>query len=179
MSRHLVPALAVGVAVLLATPSSTSAAPCWSPPVVGVVSDPFRAPACPYCAGNRGIEFRVGINAPVRAVASGVVTWAGVVAGTRYVVVRHATGWRATYGRLTTTSLTTGDVVLAGTVVGAASGSFHFGLRAGDRYLDPAPYLGELRGRPRLVPIDGRPPRPAPPARRVCPAGGVGARVAR
>ena len=34
------------------------------------------------------------------AVASGEVTFSGTVAGTRYVVVRHADGLRVTYGNL-------------------------------------------------------------------------------
>ena len=35
----------------------------------------------------------------------------------------------------------------------------------------PAPLLGTLRYRPRLVPLDGTTPRPARPGRLVCPAG--------
>ncbi len=56
-----------------------------------------------------------------------------------------------------------GDVVAARSVVGTTDGHFHFGLRDGDVYLDPAPYLGRLVGRPRLVPTDGTAARPAPP----------------
>ena len=54
----------------------------------------------------------------VRAVAAGEVTFSGTVAGERYVVVRHADGRRATYGNLASSSLGTGDVVAAGSVVG-------------------------------------------------------------
>ncbi len=168
MSRRVSSLLTLALALVLVAPDAAEAAPCWVPPVTGVVTDPFREPTCPYCAGNRGIEYRVGSSAVVRAVASGIVSWAGTIAGTTYVVVRHRDGWRATYGRLATASLRTGDVVLAGTAVGRASGSFHFGLRIEQRYVDPAPFLGERRGRPRLVPVDGRVARPAPPARWRC-----------
>ena len=80
---------AAGVAVLLAAGRR---------PVV----DPFRAPACAWCPGNRGLEYAPPPGPPVRAVAAGVVTFTGVVAGTRYVVVDHArrlarrptAGWR-------------------------------------------------------------------------------------
>lgn len=156
------------------TASTARGAPCWQPPVTGIVVDPFREPACPYCAGNRGIEYRVGHRAIVRAVASGIVTYAGVIAGTRYVVVRHANGWRTTYGELSASRLDAGDVVLAGRSVGVASATVHFGVRAGGHYLDPAPFLGRLVARPRLVPTDGTPPRPAPPATWRCssPPGG-------
>jgi murein DD-endopeptidase MepM/ murein hydrolase activator NlpD len=157
------------VGILALTVGAPAAAePCWRPPVTGVVTDPFREPPCPYCAGNRGLEYRVGWRVAVRAVASGTVSWAGSIAGTRYVVVRHVDGWRATYGRLDAALLETGDVVRAGAAVGVASGRLFFGLRQGDRYIDPAPFLAELRGRPRLVPIDGRPARPAPPPRWLC-----------
>jgi murein DD-endopeptidase MepM/ murein hydrolase activator NlpD len=168
MSRRVSSLIAFTLVVVLFAPDTAAAAPCWVPPVSGVVSDPFREPSCPYCAGNRGIEYRVGSSAMVRAVGSGIVSWAGTIAGTTYVVVRHRDGWRVTYGRLSNASLRTGDVVLAGTAVGRASGSFYFGLRVGQRYVDPAPFLGERRGRPRLVPVDGRAARPAPPARWRC-----------
>ena len=101
----------------------------------------------------------------VRAAAAGVVSFAGVVAGTRYVVVDHAAGGlRATYGDLAASELAVGDVVAAGAVVGrVGERGLHFGLRRGETYVDPAPLLGRLVERPRLVPTDGTPPRPAPP----------------
>ncbi len=171
--------VAVAAIVVLASLGSGGAAhgaECWHPPVDGVVTDPFRAPACPYCAGQRGIEYRVAANASVRAVAAGTVSWAGTVAGTRYVVVRHANGWRATYGMLTSSSLQAGDTVVRRARIGSAHGSFYFGLRVGEEYRDPAPYLGRLVGRPRLVPIDARPARLPPPPRLRCTsvAGGGG-----
>ena len=168
MSRLVSSITALGLAFVLAVPIPAGAGPCWRPPVEGVVSDPFREPPCPYCAGNRGLEFRVGSQVIVRAVASGTVSWAGSIAGTTHVVVRHRDGWRTTYGRLVTASLRAGDVVVAGAAVGRASRVFYFGLRSADGYVDPAPFLGELRSRPRLVPVDGRVARPAPPARWRC-----------
>ncbi|WP_040493356.1 murein hydrolase activator EnvC family protein [Ilumatobacter nonamiensis] len=168
MLRRVLFIIIVGVAGSLVAGSSAQARPCWRPPVDGVVADPFREPPCPYCAGNRGIEYRIGGRTSVSAVESGTVTWSGEIAGTRYVVVRHANGWRATYGRLSAAGPGTGDVVLAGTTIGSATTSFYFGLREGDRYIDPMPYLGRLVGRPRLVPTDGTAPRPAPPARWSC-----------
>lgn len=145
-----------------------AAAPCWFPPVAGTIEDPYREPPCRWCAGNRGLDYRVGRDVVVRAAASGRVVFVGTVVDVRYVVIRLPGGWRHTYGRLTSTTVEVGDVVLASGTVGRASHTFFFGLRIGDDYADPAPYIGVLRGRPRLIPIDGTPARPAPPARPTC-----------
>jgi murein DD-endopeptidase MepM/ murein hydrolase activator NlpD len=135
---------------------------CWRPPVAGVILDPFRAPACRWCAGNRGIEYAVARATMVRAAASGTVTFSGDVAGTRYVVVRLPNGWRTTYGRLDAADVELGDRVVAGSEVGTVSSGFFFGLRIGEDYVDPAPFIGTVVGRPRLVPVDGSVARPAP-----------------
>jgi murein DD-endopeptidase MepM/ murein hydrolase activator NlpD len=143
---------------------------CLLPPVTAPVADPFREPACQWCPGNRGIEYAVPADTPVHAAAAGTVTFSGSVAGTYYLVVQHADGVRATYGQLTGSDFAVGDVVVAGTIVGASAGGLHFGLRVGDRYVDPALFLGRLVERARLVPTDGSPPRPAPPPRLECSA---------
>jgi murein DD-endopeptidase MepM/ murein hydrolase activator NlpD len=147
---------------------------CLLPPVVAPVADPFREPACQWCPGNRGIEYTVPAGTPVRAAAAGIVTFSGPVAGTFYVVVQHGDGVRATYGQLTGSHLAAGDVVVAGAIVGPSAGGLHFGLRVGDRYVDPALFIGRLVERVRLVPTDGSAPRPAPPPRLECPARAVG-----
>ena len=169
-------ALAIAVAVAFLPTPAVHASACWLPPVTGVVDDPFREPPCPYCAGNRGIEYRIGRGVRVRSVAAGTVTFAGSVAGTRYVVVRLGDGRRVTYGRLTSSSLSAGDRVAARSVVGIADDTFHLGVRVGNRYVDPGPLLGRLVGRPRLVPIDGSRARTAPPLSVRC--GGVASPVA-
>jgi hypothetical protein len=146
------------------------AATCWRPPVVGTVVDPFRAPPCPWCPGNRGLEYDVGDRTPVTAASAGIVTFAGTVAGVRYVVIDAGDGRRQTYGRLATMQVGVGDRIVAAERVGSASGRFFFGVRRGDEYLDPAPLLGELRARPRLVPLDGAPRRAGSPTVLRCPA---------
>ncbi|MGD9999138.1 MAG: murein hydrolase activator EnvC [Ilumatobacteraceae bacterium] len=142
------------------------AAPCWTPPVDAVVVDPYRAPACTYCPGNRGIEYGPRPGQPVVGVAAGTVTFAGSVAGTRYVVIEHADGLRATYGRLASVSVARGDTIRPGTRIGTTTGRFYFGLRRpepSDEPVDPTPWLGRRRFPTRLVPIDGTPaPWPGP-----------------
>ncbi|MDJ0768593.1 MAG: M23 family metallopeptidase [Ilumatobacter sp.] len=167
MFRPIQIALAITALATLA-PSTAHAAPCWAPPVTARVTDPFREPACRWCAGNRGIEYGTPPGTTVRAVAGGRVSFAGDVAGTTYVVVRHRDGLRTTYGNLRHTHLDDGDLVVRGARVGTTDGRLHFGLRDGSRYVDPSPYLGRWMRRPRLIPVDGSPGRPSPPATLRC-----------
>ena len=146
------------------------AASCLLPPVNAPVTDAFREPSCTWCPGNRGLEYTVPAGAAVRAAAAGRVTFRGSVAGVLYVVVEHADGLRATYGRLSSTDLSTGSTVTQGSEVGRSSSELYFGLRRGDMYVDPAPLLGRLVERWRLVPTDGSLGRRAPPPRLRCPA---------
>ena len=143
---------------------------CYQPPVVSPIVDPFRAPACTYCSGNRGLEYRPTHGSRVVAAAPGVVRFSGVVAGVRYVVIDQTDGRSATYGRLASSSVAVATQVGRGDTVGTTTDRFYFGLRIGDRYIDPAPFLGVLRYRPRLVPFDGSPRRRAPPPTLACAA---------
>jgi hypothetical protein len=53
-------------------------------------------------------------------------------------------------------------------VLASTTDRFFFGLRDGQRYIDPAPFLGHGRYRARLVPIGNWPRRRAPPPVIVC-----------
>jgi murein DD-endopeptidase MepM/ murein hydrolase activator NlpD len=152
---------------------------CYQPPITAPITDPFRAPSCAFCPGNRGLEYQPPTGSRVSAAAPGTVKFSGVVAGVRYVVVDQTDGRIATYGRLATARVVAGTDVAMGDLVGATTDHFYFGLREGDRYIDPAPFLGTLRYRPRLVPLDGSLPRRAPPPAMVCVASGVGERASR
>lgn len=149
----------IGAVAALALLSPT----CYLPPITSPIADPFRVPACAYCPGNRGLEYDTTVGTRVGAAAAGVVRFSGVVAGVRYLVVEQADGRSATYGRLAAAGVVVGATVRPGDVVGTTSDRFYFGLRQGDRYVDPAPFLGTARYRPRLVPVDGSTPRRTPP----------------
>lgn len=169
-------ALVSALVLALALASGAAAAPgCLWPPVDAPITDHFRAPNCPYCAGNRGLEYVVAPGTAVRAMAAGTVTFAGDVAGTRYLVVEHTDGRLATYGRLDEIQVARGSAVLAGAVVATTTAALYVGLREGDVYLDPEPLIGRLRRRARLVPLDGTPARPPEPPTLTCadPAGPV------
>jgi murein DD-endopeptidase MepM/ murein hydrolase activator NlpD len=164
---------AVVVSLLAAAPAAAAAPPCLLPPVArATVIDPFRPPACPYCAGNRGIDLATPAGGPVVAAAAGRVTFAGSVAGTRYVVVEHTGGYRTTYGQLASAAVRAGQQVVAGAPVGTSTGRLFFGLRLADEYLDPAPHLAVVRSLPQLVPLNGRNRRPARIGQVICPDGG-------
>lgn len=158
--------------VLIALAALLSSTPCWSPPVDAPVTDPYRAPSCTYCPGNRGIEFGPAAGQQVRAVEAGTVSFSGIVAGTRYVVIDHADGLRATYGRLATVTVRTGQSISAGDHLGTTTSGFYFGLRRGvaphDVPVDPTPMLGVRRYPTRLVPLDGTPAPSPGPGRLAC-----------
>ena len=145
-------------------------ATCWLPPVDAPVVDPFRAPACTWCPGNRGIEYGPVPGQTVVAVEAGTVSFAGSVARVAYVVVLHDDGIRATYGRLEQIGVVTGQRVSAGQRLGTTTGRFYFGLRDGNTPVDPTPLIGRRTWPARLVPMDGTPARPVAPLGPVCPA---------
>ena len=167
----------IGLAIALALLAPT----CYRQPVTAAIVDPFRVPACTFCPGNRGLEYRPPSGTTVVAAADGVVRFSGVVAGVRYIVVDQRDGRTATYGRLAAARVGIGAALRAGDVVGTTTDRFYFGLREGDRYIDPAPFLGSPRYRRRLVPVDGSGPRPPPPPTLRCAVaqGGVGDRAPR
>lgn len=166
LSRAALLGTVVLVAVVLGAVAAGAvpARACWAPPVQAPVVDPFREPACPWCPGNRGIEYGTGPGVVVRSVATGSVTFSGRVAGVRYLVVGLGDGRRLTYGGLATSPFVEGDLVVAGVRVGVTDRNLHVGLRHGDTYVDPAPHLGRLVYRARLVPLDDAERRdPGPP----------------
>jgi ribosomal protein S2 len=145
-----------GVALVMLVPT------CYLPPVNAPIVDPFRAPACVFCAGNRGLEYEVAPGTPVIAAAPGVVRFSGVVAGVRYLVVGQTDGRAATYSRLGVALAALGTAVRQGDVLATTSDRFFFGLREG-QLRRSAPFLGHARFRLRPVLIGSWPKRRAPP----------------
>jgi Peptidase family M23 len=155
-------------------PSAPGACGAWLPPVDGPVVRPFQAPAFAYGPGHRGIDLAAAPGTAVRAAGDGVVSFAGAVAGSLHVVVAHGGGQgpalRTTYAFLAAADVRTGDRVARGQVIGAVGGSgpehepgaLHFGLRLGDRYLDPERLFDacDLTQLVRLVPVDELPAEP-------------------
>ncbi|WP_051794798.1 M23 family metallopeptidase [Streptomyces sp. NRRL S-87] len=117
-------------------------------------------PPGPYAAGHRGVDLAAAPGTEVRAVADGRVYYAGRVAG-RGVLSLTLTGTalRTTYEPVCPL-VATGEPVLRGQVVArtepnahCARPCLHWGLRAGEDYLDPLSLLP--RPTPRLLPLTG------------------------
>jgi murein DD-endopeptidase MepM/ murein hydrolase activator NlpD len=121
---------------------------------------PFDPPPRPWLPGHRGVDLAGVAGAPVYAAGTGVVRFAGQLAGRGVVSIDHADGLRTTYEPVQP-SVAAGQQVRAGDRIGVldpghpgcpAAACLHWGLRRGDRYLDPLSLLG--LGRVRLLPFD-------------------------
>jgi hypothetical protein len=160
--RRLALVLATLVALCAAPPSARAGAPAavtYRPPVDAPVVDPFR-PADPnWNAGNRGLEYATTPGTAVSASAAGEVVFAGPVGDGLHVVVLHDDGLRTSYSFLQLIAVRRGDKVTQGQTVGTAQARFHFGVRAGDAYLDPALLFGGGPPQVHLVPEELRRPQ--------------------
>jgi murein DD-endopeptidase MepM/ murein hydrolase activator NlpD len=141
---------------------------CLIPPVDGPVESRFVAPACPFCPGNRAVDFRSEPGDEVVSPASGTIHFSGPVAGVGYVTVRVA-GRLVTVGGLDSIpgAVRRGRVVSQGSRLGAAAGdSVSLSLRVVSQsgavvHVDPETHLGRRRRRrARLVPLGFRPVLP-------------------
>lgn len=121
------------------------------PPVDAPIVDPFRMPAQPWLAGNRGLEYNTQPGQTVRASADGVVTFAGNVAGSLFVTIRHDSDLRTTVGFVDSIDVSAGDVVRQGMPIATAGQSMHFSARRGESYIDPASLFQSYRVVVRLV----------------------------
>ena len=146
---------------------------CLALPSNATVIDPFRAPECARCAGNRGIEYAVPANAVVRSGLRGEVVFVGMVANVRYVVVRASADprVRVTYGGLADVVVEQGEELRRGDALGTmgesdAHGSgdahgtarLHLGVRVGDEYMDPLAAARGSAAKPRFRVTLGRGP---------------------
>jgi murein DD-endopeptidase MepM/ murein hydrolase activator NlpD len=169
---HVLPtALLLGLLLSMAPIASESAAAPPAPvtgfvlpvPAPPLILTPFAPPANPYGAGHRGVDLAAQPGTAVWAAGSGVVIYAGALAGRGVVSVEHAGGLRTTYEPVTA-RVSVGARVAAGDQIGvveaghpgcAPASCLHWGARLPDRvYLDPMALL-----RPwtvRLWPWDGR-----------------------
>lgn len=119
----------------------------------------FEPPPTPYSAGHRGVDLEARAGPVVLAAGSGVVSFAGPVAGRGVVVIAHPDGIRTEYEPLAPL-VVGGQAVARGQPIGRLSGRhdrwppgrcLHWGARRSDTYLDPLSLLQPL-GAVRLLP---------------------------
>jgi murein DD-endopeptidase MepM/ murein hydrolase activator NlpD len=120
----------------------------------------FDPPAVVFGAGHRGVDLAAKQGDTVLAAASGTVAFVGSIAGKPVISLDHG-GVRTTYEPVAST-LHSGDRVALGQVIGVLSSGghcsapkintcLHWGLREGNRYLDPLLLVGKDGGQLRLV----------------------------
>src|SRR6476646_4877435 len=127
-------AILVALSAVVATAGVASARPAaaaldqnpdagWRRPVDGTVVRPFSEPSAAFGSGHRGVDLAAPAGTPVRAAGVGTVTFAGDVAGavddavTTRTIIGHTGGIDADSGH--------------------GPDTLHFGLRVGERYVDP------------------------------------------
>ncbi len=142
------------------TPTAPRAGYRWPLPGDPTVVRRFDPPPQPWLPGHRGVDLAGTPGEPVLAAGPGRVSFAGPVAGTAVISIRHPGGLRTTYQPVRATvrvgaQVDAGDqigILLAGHPGCPSSACLHWGLRQGDTYLDPLALLG--LGRVRLLPSD-------------------------
>ncbi|UJP38675.1 M23 family metallopeptidase [Cellulomonas palmilytica] len=140
--------------VVAPVPAREAAGSGYELPVVGArVVRGFEAPPQPWAAGHRGVDLAADVGGVVVAPQSGVVAFAGRVAGRPVVTVRHDDG-HLTSLEPVTTSAAVGTRVTRGSPVGAVDDALghcapatcvHWGVRvAPERYVDPLTLVSGL-----------------------------------
>ena len=155
-------ALLLVLVASLGSSATVVASPKWGWPMEAphTVIRRFDPPAQNWLPGHRGIDLKGRAGQQVTAAGSGVVTFAGTLAGKEVVVISH--------GQLRTTyepvhpAVSIGDRVARGATIGTLNAGashcatsttvrcLHWGLRRGSEYLNP---LLLIKGRIRLLPI--------------------------
>jgi murein DD-endopeptidase MepM/ murein hydrolase activator NlpD len=137
----------------------------WPLPLPHPVLRPFAAPETPYGPGHRGVDLGASPTAEVTAANTGIVIFAGPVAGRQVVSIAHSGGLRTTYEPLTP-AVRPGQPVRRGDLIGHLTpghpgcdpACLHWGAKRGEEYLDPLRLLS--RGHVRLLPCCPDPPAP-------------------
>lgn len=147
-------------AVLLLAMTRSGPPPATWPIAPPSISRGFAPPSEEWLSGHRGIDLDAASGASVRAMATGIVTFVGTIAGTSVVTLDHGR-IRSTYQPVSA-SVQVGDWVLRGEPIGTiapdgghcAGRCLHLGVLVGDAYLNPIPIIrgaAVLKPRPHLA----------------------------
>lgn len=141
-----------------APPSAPSVEGDWELPTptgVPEVLRPFSAPPAPWAAGHRGVDLGAGsAGSPIRAPASGTVSFTGAVVDREVLSIDHGAGYVSSFEPVAS-ELEDGEAVSAGEVIASLDsyqdGSphceepcVHWGVRHQGEYINPLLLLGDL-----------------------------------
>ena len=144
----------LGPAVSTVTPSTTTVDDRWVPPLgESRVTSTFgvrRHPVTGEVKAHDGIDLAAPVGTPVRAAATGTVTFAGRRGGYGLVVmIDHGDGTQTRYAHQSRLDVHVGDRVAAGQPIGAVGATglatgphLHFEIRRDGIPVDPAAVLG-------------------------------------
>jgi murein DD-endopeptidase MepM/ murein hydrolase activator NlpD len=116
------------------------------------VARPFDPPAKPWLTGHRGVDLAASsVGSEVLSPAAGTVSFVGVVVDRPVITVDHGNGLRSSFEPVRS-HLVRGTPVRRGEVIGvlerghcAEAMCLHWGVRRGDEYLDPLPFVSDRR----------------------------------
>lgn len=148
-------------------------------PVSGGVLRGFEPPAEQWLAGHRGIDLAGQAGEVVVAAAAGTIAWRGSIDGVGMVSVTHPGGLRSTYQPVTAElgAPVVGEQVGAGQPLGrlgpghCEQACLHLGLKDGQDYLDPLPWLLQSPASIALLPLHSAAPAEPQPGRLVTAVG--------
>jgi murein DD-endopeptidase MepM/ murein hydrolase activator NlpD len=117
----------------------------FEPRITSAFARARRHPILNYTRAHNGVDYAAPHGAPVGAVASGVVTFAGWAGGGgRTVRIRHAGGFESEYLHLSSIAVSRGAKVAQGALIGrvgstglATGPHLHYGLRRDGAYVNP------------------------------------------
>ncbi len=123
----------------------------------------FDPPARPWLSGHRGVDLAAGSDSgAVLAPAAGIISFAGTVVDRPVLTVDHGNGYRSSFEPIES-SLDPGTAVAAGDVLGRLRPGHcglpcvHWGVRLGDKYVNPLAFVADLRPSVLLPPLDPAP----------------------
>ncbi len=116
------------------------------------IQKPYSASASEYGPGHRGVDFFAPRGTAVFSIAQGQVIFAGAVAGFTYITIQHG-DYKSTYSSMATKTVSVGDVVTKGQLIGTAAGfslssstqTLFLSMRYKNKYVDPMLYISETQ----------------------------------
>ena len=126
-------------------PAPTPTPSTFAKPVDGTISRPYNPQS--GSSKNDGVDYAAPAGTDVHVAADGTVALVSVSTGSlgTIVLVRHANDLLTIYGRVDNVTVSKGDTVKRGQVIGVVAAgnpaTMHFEVRKGTESVDPMPYL--------------------------------------